>query len=235
MLSKISESPPELIFLDTLHHFSETLDLVDRVQERYPQATLHVYKPEKASTTSDFNAIYGERLWERDEELYDWVAKVEPAQRAYRNLQVQPVLTGRRLSQGGKRDEMDVIEVDEAGLIKINPFANWTFEQVRNYIDNNHVPSNELLEHGYKSVGDWHSTQPTQEGEDERAGRWKGREKTECGIHNKRSRYAQLLMATEKKHEQEPEEREVDKKADSAVDLNDFSLAQGVHGMSVSQ
>jgi len=60
-----------------------------------------------------------------------------------------------------------------------------------------------LLDRGYKSVGDWHSTEPVKEGEDERAGRWKGQQKTECGIHNKRSKYAQFLLEAEQKRQQE--------------------------------
>jgi phosphoadenosine phosphosulfate reductase len=67
----------------------------------------------------------------------------------------------------------------------------------------NEVPYNELLDRGYKSVGDWHSTEAVKEGEDERAGRWKGQAKTECGIHNKRSKYAQFLYEAEQKRQQE--------------------------------
>ena len=111
--------------------------------------------------------------------------------------------TSRRRSQGGKRGDLDIIEVDDAGIIKINPLANWSFKQVQAYVNEHNVPYNELLDRGYKSVGDWHSTQPIKEGEDERAGRWKGRAKTECGIHNKRSRYAQFLMEQEAKRQQE--------------------------------
>lgn len=208
ILSKITANSPlknkvDLIFLDTLHHFPETLALVDRVRARYPQTALHVYKPEGADTVEDFNATYGQQLWEANDERYDWVAKVEPAQRAYRELNVKAVLTGRRRSQGGKRGDLDIVEVDEAGLIKINPLANWSFKEVKEYIDKYEVPYNELLDRGYKSVGDWHSTQPVKEGEDERAGRWKGQNKTECGIHNKRSRYAQFLMEQQQKEEQE--------------------------------
>jgi phosphoadenosine phosphosulfate reductase len=95
------------------------------------------------------------------------------------------------------------VEVDEAGLIKINPLASWSFKQVDGYIKLNNVPYNELLDRGYKSVGDWHSTEPVKEGEDERAGRWKGQAKTECGIHNKRSKYAQFLFEAEQKRQQE--------------------------------
>ena len=193
----------DLLFFDTLHHFPETLALVDQVRSRYPLVNLHVYKPEGLKTTEEFSEKYGERLWETDDGLYDWVAKVEPAQRAYRELQVTAVLTGRRRSQGGKRGDIDVIEVDEAGLIKINPLANWTFQQVQEYVKANDVPYNQLLDRGYKSIGDWHSTQPIQEGEDERAGRWKGQAKTECGIHNPRSKFAQYLREQEMKKQDE--------------------------------
>ncbi|KAI9893782.1 MAG: hypothetical protein M1814_005999 [Vezdaea aestivalis] len=205
MLSKLpgSGAPTNLIFLDTLHHFSETVTLVDRVKRRYPSLHLHTYKPAGAETATEFNAKYGERLWETNDTLYDWVAKVEPGQRAYAELQVKAVLTGRRRSQGGKRGDLDIIEVDEAGLIKINPMANWSFDQVREYIRQNDVPYNELLDRGYKSVGDWHSTSPVKAGEDERSGRWAGQQKTECGIHNSRSKYAQFLRAQELKIQEE--------------------------------
>ncbi|KAJ5119125.1 hypothetical protein N7526_010762 [Penicillium atrosanguineum] len=203
MLSKLEVPRPQmvdLIFLDTLHHFEETLNLVDRVRKRYPNNTVHMYKPAGADDAKEFESKYGSRLWEADDQLYDWVAKVEPAQRAYRELNVHAVLTGRRRSQGGKRGDLDVIEVDEAGLIKINPMANWSFDQVK---QRNNVPYNELLDRGYKSVGDWHSTQPVAADEDERSGRWKGQQKTECGIHNPRSKYAQYLMEMERKRQEE--------------------------------
>ncbi|KAK3695429.1 putative PHOSPHOADENOSINE PHOSPHOSULFATE reductase [Podospora appendiculata] len=200
MLSKISGSQPvDLIFLDTLYHFQETYALVDRVRARYPALKLHVFKPADVSTVAEFEDTYGEKLYEMSSELYDWVAKVEPQQRAYADLNVAAVLTGRRRSQGGQRGDIAVLEMDdESGIVKINPLVNWSFHQVKAYIAENNVPYNELLDRGYKSVGDWHSTVPVGEGEDERAGRWKGQDKTECGIHNKRSRYAQYLeeMAT---------------------------------------
>ncbi|KAF2197680.1 phosphoadenosine phosphosulfate reductase [Delitschia confertaspora ATCC 74209] len=205
MLSKLEapfKSSVDLIFLDTLHHFDETLDLVDRVRKQYKN-TIHVYKPAGTETAAEFTAKHGQKLWEKNEDLYDYVAKVEPAQRAYSELQVKAVLTGRRRSQGGKRGDLDIIEVDDTGMIKINPLANWSFPQVKEYIDANNVPYNELLNRGYKSVGDWHSTQPVAQGEDERSGRWKGRAKTECGIHNPKSKYAQFLRQQELKRQEE--------------------------------
>ena len=205
MLSKMKVPRPQmvdLLYFDTLYAFPETYSLIDRVRDRYPLINVHLYKPVGADTAKDFERQHGQRLWATNDELYDWVAKVEPAQRAYRELQVNAVLTGRRRSQGGKRGDIPVIEVDEAGLIKVNPLANWTFQQVRDYIKANNVPYNELLDRGYKSVGDWHSTQPVQEGEDERAGRWQGQQKTECGIHNPRSKFAQFLKEQEMKKQQ---------------------------------
>lgn len=208
MLSKIQKETPELpsidaIFLDTLYHFNETLELVEKTKKKYPNVNLHVYKPEGCQTVGEFEGKHGKELWKTNADLYDWVAKVEPAQRAYNELDVAAVLTGRRRSQGAKRESLDIVEVDEAGLIKINPLAGWSFKEVQNYIKENEVPYNDLLDRGYKSVGDWHSTEPVKEGEDERAGRWKGTEKTECGIHNKRSKYAQYLYEMEQKKQQE--------------------------------
>lgn len=189
----------DLIFFDTLHHFPETLALVNRARSRYPLVNIHIYKPQNLDSAEDFASKYGKALWETNDDLYDWVAKVEPAQRAYRELQVDAVLTGRRRTQGGKRGDLPIIEVDEAGLIKINPLVNWTFQQVWDYIKTNDVPYNELLDRGYKSIGDWHSTKPIRDGEEERSGRWQGQQKTECGIHNPRSKFAQYLREQELK------------------------------------
>ena len=205
MLSKMKIPRPQmvdLLFFDTLHHFTETHTLIEKVRGRYPLVGIHIYKPAGAESAEEFAVQHDERLWETNDELYDWLAKVEPAQRAYRELHVGAVLTGRRRSQGGKRGDIAVIEVDEAGLVKVNPFANWTFQQVNDYIKANDVPYNELLDHGYKSVGDWHSTKPVKAGEGERAGRWQGQQKTECGIHNPRSKFAQFLREQELKKQQ---------------------------------
>ena len=206
MLSKLNKprsSTVDLLFFDTLHHFRETLDLIDRIRQRYPLLNLHIYKPAGVDNAEEFAQRYGQSLWETNDQLYDWYAKVEPAERAYRELGVNAVLTGRRRTQGGKRGDISVIEVDEAGLVKVNPFANWTFEQIENYIKTNDVPYNPLLDRGYKSVGDWHSTQPVKADESERAGRWQGQEKSECGIHNPRSNFAQYLRKQELKQQQQ--------------------------------
>ena len=97
---------------------------------------------------------------------------------------VKSVITGRRASQGGDRATLQPLEVDATGLLKLNPLFAWTFADVDKYVRENAVPRNKLLDQGYKSVGDWHSTQKSGEGDTgERAGRWAGREKSECGLH----------------------------------------------------
>lgn len=200
MLSKIlKDSAVPLIFIDTLHHFPQTLELLEKVENKYYKTRGHsiqVFEPRDASTEAEFAAKYGDFLWENDEDKYDFLVKVEPAHRAYKDLKVTAVFTGRRKSQGGERSNLKFVEIDEInGIIKINPLANWNFDQVKKYIDENQVPYNELLDLGYRSIGDYHSTQPVKEGEDERAGRWKGKAKTECGIHES-SRFAQFLKSS---------------------------------------
>lgn len=213
MISKLSPEgsthPVPLIFINTLYHFPETLDLAATASQKYG-AEMHVYMPPAAQSVAQFEAIYGERLWEVDEESYDFLVKVsavcsvvsdnvltldmqvEPSRRAYEELQVGGVITGRRRSQGGDRASIPIVEVDETGLVKVNPLANWTFKDTKAYIDANGVPYNALLDRGYTSIGDWHSTKKPDgtsvkalSGDAaERSGRWAGRaEKTECGLH----------------------------------------------------
>uniref|UniRef100_A0A8H7NKB7 Phosphoadenosine phosphosulphate reductase domain-containing protein n=1 Tax=Bionectria ochroleuca TaxID=29856 RepID=A0A8H7NKB7_BIOOC len=104
MLSKIQDENPEsnqveLIFLDTLYHFKETYDLIDRVKARYPNVPVHIFKPHGADNVEEFEETYGKELWSTSDELYDWIIKVEPLQRAYDELKVAAVLNGRRRSR----------------------------------------------------------------------------------------------------------------------------------------
>ncbi|KAJ1972171.1 3'-phosphoadenylsulfate reductase [Dimargaris xerosporica] len=172
-----------LIFLDTLYHFAETLALVDQVRQRY-QATIHMYRPAQCETRAAFEAQFGSELWHAEEAMYDYLVKVEPARRAYREHAVRVVITGRRRSQKGERAQLPVIEVESGtGLIKLNPLAYWPFDKVWAYLRANEVPYNALLDQGYRSIGDIHSTKPTASTDDERSGRWAGQAKSECGLH----------------------------------------------------
>lgn len=213
-LSPPGSHPVPLIFINTLYHFPETLSLAAEASQKYG-AEMHVYMPPAAQTVAQFEAIYGERLWEVDEESYDYLVKVEPSRRAYEELNVGAVITGRRRSQGGDRASIPIVEIDETGLIKINPLANWSFKDTKAYIDVNHVPYNALLDQGYTSIGDWHSTKKPDgskvKGLDgdaaERSGRWAGRaEKTECGLHKD---YFKMRAAfNKKKREREQRARD---------------------------
>lgn len=182
LLETTSSSGVPLIFIDTLHHFPETLELVDRVRARYG-VTVHTFRPSDTETSEEFARVHGDKLWERDEAAYDYLVKVEPAQRAYARLGVNAVFTGRRRSQKGARESIPILELDSTGLLKINPLADWSFAQVEDFVKSHNVPYNPLLDQGYLSVGDTHSTLPAKDRNDERSGRWAGKPKTECGLH----------------------------------------------------
>ncbi|MCO5610428.1 hypothetical protein L7F22_064665 [Adiantum nelumboides] len=140
---------------------------------------------------------WGPQLWRRTRRRTTTLSKVEPARRAYEELGVKAVFTGRRKSQGADRSDLQAVEVDETGLVKVKPFLNWSFGQVDSYVKTNAVPYNELLDMGFKSIGDWHSTSMPGADGGERSGRWKDKGgKTECGLHKD---YFKMKRVAEKK------------------------------------
>ncbi|KAJ3282820.1 hypothetical protein HK104_010708 [Borealophlyctis nickersoniae] len=190
-----------LIFIDTLYHFDETVELANRAAKHY-NAPMHVYKPQSCESREDFEKQNGERLWETDADIYDYLVKVEPARRAYQELNVQAFITGRRRSQGASRGSIDIIELDMTStppMLKLNPLASWDYDTVWAYVQVNQVPYNPLIDKGYKSIGDFHSTQPTLPGENERDGRWRGQGKTECGLHKDYLRMRSSYVAAKKR------------------------------------
>lgn len=174
--------PVPVIFLDTLHHFPETLELVHQIQAFY-QLDLHVYKTREANSREEFADRFGEALWHTDIEQFHLLTKVEPLQRALNELQVAAWITGRRRDQAVTRAHMPIFEQDSQGRLKINPLANWTQKESWQYVMQHHLPYNPLYNLGYSSIGDEPLTTPIDATETERAGRWRGSEKTECGIH----------------------------------------------------
>lgn len=171
-----------VIFLDTLHHFPETLDTVDRAKQRY-NLDLHVYRAEGVSSREAFAARYGQELWHRDVNQFHHLTKVEPLQRALEDINVEAWVTGRRRDQSASRKHMPILERNADGRIKVNPLANWTRKDIWSYVYNQDVVYNPLHDQGYASIGDEPLTTPVEAGEHERAGRWRGSAKTECGIH----------------------------------------------------
>lgn len=180
---EIKPNPPvPVLFLDTLHHFPETLQTVEATKARY-SLDLYVYRAEGVSSREAFAARYGNELWDRDIDRFHYLTKVEPLRQALKDLHVEAWVTGRRRDQSVSRRNMPIIECDSDGKLKINPLANWTPKDIWTYTYKHDVPYNPLHDQGYTSIGDEPLTTPIAMGEHERAGRWRGSEKTECGIH----------------------------------------------------
>lgn len=178
MLSNISRST-RIFYLDTDLLFPETYALRDQLEMRYG-----VRFERRATRLSllDQAVQHGERLWERQPNLCCQLRKVEPLREMLSGLRAW--MTGIRRDQSPERAGIGVVERDERyGLIKINPLAAWTARDVWNYIARHDVPYNPLHDGGYPSIGCLPCTTPVQIGETPRSGRWRGTDKTECGIH----------------------------------------------------
>lgn len=171
-----------VLFLDTLHHFSETVKLANDARARYG-LDLQIFRPQGVTSRSEFAQKYGEQLWDTDLEQFHQLTKVEPLQRGLDQLQVATWITGRRRDQSSTRAKMPIFECDRDGRLKVNPLANWSYKDVWTYLVNNKVLYNPLYDQGYASIGDEPLTTMTKPGEDERAGRWRGKTRTECGMH----------------------------------------------------
>lgn len=174
--------PVPVLFLDTLHHFPETSALVRKAQEVYA-LNLKVYKVPDVDSRKAFAARYGEALWDTDIEKFHQVTKVEPLERGLNELRAVAWITGRRQDQSSTRATTPIFQLDKKQRLKINPLAIWTSKDVWTYVAEHDVIYNPLHDQGYPSIGDQPTTTPVSEDEDERAGRWRGTGKTECGIH----------------------------------------------------
>jgi phosphoadenosine phosphosulfate reductase len=171
-----------VIFLDTLYHFRETLELVAKTKEVY-DLDLKVYKTPDVNSREAFVAKYGVALWNTDIAKFHQITKIEPLQRGLDELNTVAWITGRRRDQAVTRANMPIFELDNKNRLKINPLANWTRKESWVYVAEHGVIYNPLHDQGYPSIGDEPITTQVAEGEDERAGRWRGTGKTECGIH----------------------------------------------------
>ena len=175
-------TPVPVLFLDTLHHFPETLETVAKVKNTYG-LNLQIYKIPGVMTREDFETEYGKALWETDVREFHRLTKIEPLHRGLAELDAQAWITGRRRDQAMTRTRLEIFEFDAQKRLKINPIATWTRKDTWDYVAEHGVIYNPLHDRGYPSIGDEPLTTPVAEGEDERAGRWHGMGKTECGIH----------------------------------------------------
>lgn len=161
----------EVVFLDTQYHFAETLWYVDQIRERY-DLNLRIVHPR----------IEPDNLWQRDTEACCAARKVAPLAEALVGRRAWA--TGLRRAETLERAETPVVSWDgQRGIVKINPIATWTDLDVEGYIKDHELPVHPLAGRGYPSIGCWPCTQPVASGEDPRAGRWNGMDKTECGLH----------------------------------------------------
>jgi phosphoadenosine phosphosulfate reductase len=169
----------DVVFLDTGYHFAETMGMRDAVSAMLP-VTVKTMLP--LLTVPEQDAKFGAKLHDRDTVACCAMRKVEPLERALKSYSAWG--SGLRRADSASRANVRVVEWDaKRGMVKLNPIATWTDEQVDAYIAENHILVNPLLSDGYGSIGCAPCTRRLLPGEDVRAGRWAGSNKTECGIH----------------------------------------------------
>lgn len=168
-----------LITIDTGFLFPETHKLMAEVEERYG---IVIEKIHPALSPAEQERAHGAALWARDPDRCCGLRKVEPLRRKLAEL--RGWVTSIRRDQTATRAGARKLEWNaKFGLVKVNPIADWPAAEVWDYIRRNDVPYNELHDRGYPSIGCTHCTRAVLLGEDARAGRWPGFEKTECGLH----------------------------------------------------
>ena len=166
--------------LDTDFLFPETYALIDVIERRYH---IKVERTKPQLTPQEQAKEFGEALWSRQPDQCCKIRKVEPLTQKLSELDAW--VTGIRRDQAPTRANARKLEWDaKFGLVKINPLADWKWEQVWDYIRSQNIPYNPLHDQGYPSIGCTYCTRPVQAGEDQRAGRWSGFQKTECGLHD---------------------------------------------------
>ncbi len=169
----------DVLFLDTGYHFVETIGTRDAVEAVYDVRVVNV-TPENSVARQD--ELFGKDLFARDAGACCRMRKVEPLGKALSNYSAW--VTGIRRVEAPTRANAPLISWDAAfGLVKINPIAAWTDEDMQAYIDANGILVNPLVYEGYPSIGCAPCTSKPVEGADPRSGRWAGQSKTECGLH----------------------------------------------------
>ena len=184
MLSLATRAVPDIpvILIDTGYLFPETYAFVDELAARL-KLNLKVYRP--ALSPAWLEARHG-KLWEQGLDglqIYNRLAKVEPMQRALRELGARAWLTGLRRAQASTREALDVVGLQD-GRIKIHPIVDWSDLDVHNYLKKHGLPYHPLWDQGYVSIGDTHTSRPLTADLDPEQTRFFGL-KRECGIHEK--------------------------------------------------
>jgi phosphoadenosine phosphosulfate reductase len=181
ILQMLSEINPKVhVFnLDTGYQFQETLDLRDQIAERYG---IHVEMKHADTTVPEYEALHGGPLYKTNPDQCCKDRKVVVLKKAVVGFRAW--MSAIRRDQSPDRAIVPIVGWDKKfRLVKISPLANWTKKEVWNLITKQDVPYNPLHDQGYPSIGCWPCTRAVGLGEDERAGRWSGFQKTECGLH----------------------------------------------------
>jgi len=170
---------PRVFTLDTEFLFPETYELFDRVEKRYGIKIERVYS---TLTPEEQQLAHGPELWARNPDQCCNLRKVEPLRRKLSEL--KGWATAVRRDQTKNRAHAGKVEWDEKfQLVKVNPLADWNTKMVWDYVYKHNVLYNPLHDQNFPSIGCTHCTRAVQPGEDARAGRWAGFQKTECGLH----------------------------------------------------
>ena len=169
----------DVLFLDTGYHFPETIGTRDALAEVIDARIVNVLPKQ---TVAEQDAEYGEKLHDRNPTLCCQLRKVDPIDGELEGYEAW--VTGIRREDNALRANAQLVEWGARHhMVKINPLAAWSFDDVIDYATGNGVPINLLLTEGYPSIGCAPCTRPVAPGEDPRAGRWAGAAKTECGLH----------------------------------------------------
>ncbi|MDZ4780833.1 MAG: phosphoadenylyl-sulfate reductase [Planctomycetia bacterium] len=180
MLAEI-EPRVHVFNLDTGYQFKETLELRERIAQRYG-ILVEMKQPEL--TVAEYEAKHGGPLYKTNPDQCCADRKVKVLKQAAEGWDAW--MTAIRRDQSPDRANAPIVGVDKKfNLVKVNPLANWTKQDVWKLITAHDVPYNPLHDQGYPSIGCWPCTRAVMFGEDERAGRWSGFQKTECGLHTK--------------------------------------------------
>lgn len=166
--------------LDTGYQFAETLELRERIAERYG-IEVELVRPE--TTVAQYEGVNGGPVYAHDTDRCCADRKLGPLRKAI--VGYDAWISAIRADQSAHRARSSVVGWDaKFGLVKVNPLLSWTKRDVWAFVVANKVPYNPLHDQGYPSIGCWPCTRPVAPGGDERDGRWAGQAKTECGLHS---------------------------------------------------
>ena len=182
LLHMVRDIAPEMpiYFVDTGFHFSETMEYVDTLRERWG-INLLLKRPKLHG--DDFKKTYGANLYQTDPDLCCHKNKVEPFEEILQEY--GGWITAVRRDQGATRAQAETLEVLEGGKLKVQPLVYWKRQDVEDYVREKEIPLHPLFSQGYASIGCAPCTRPVVDGADERSGRWVGLAKRECGLHTR--------------------------------------------------